>query len=51
MVTLKSSESAKVSAPARGGFPAWLGVLIGLLLGLLAGAAVLWYLLKQPTIS
>jgi pSer/pThr/pTyr-binding forkhead associated (FHA) protein len=51
VVTLKSGDAAKASAPARGGFPAWLGILIGLLLGLLAGAAVLWYLLKQPTIS
>ena len=50
VVTLRSRESAS-PAPARGGFPAWLGITIGLLLGLLAGAAALWYVLQRPTLS
>ena len=49
VVTLRSKESAS-PAPARG-FPAWLGITIGLLLGLLAGAAAIWYVLQRPTLS
>ncbi len=51
VVTLRPGDAAAVSAPAKGGFPAWLGILIGLLLGLLAGAAALWYITQRPHIS
>ena len=39
------------AAPARRGLPVWAGVLIGVFVGLLAGAAVLWFVMQRPTIS
>ena len=51
VVSLPTGSAARPAARARRGFPAWLGILIGLLLGLVAGAGVLWFVLQRPTIS
>jgi len=52
VVTLHSAApDAPSAAPAKAGFPAWAGIVIGLLFGLLVGAGVLWFVLQRPTVS